>query len=105
MDEDFFIKTTEQNQESKLAIQLTAEQKARLNRKGNEAFNNGDIQTAARIFVTTSYSDGLTRLGDYFMKQNDRLTALRYYSLAHNKNNIDALISEIAAAVSLMLKE
>jgi hypothetical protein len=45
-------------------------QKAQLNRRGNELFNQGDIETARRIYQTTGYSDGLIRVGERY--QADR---------------------------------
>ena len=64
---------------------LSSEQKVILNRKANIMFNNGNVEDARRIFITTGYSDGLTRVGDYYMNKNESLKALKVYYLAHNK--------------------
>ncbi|MBQ7611710.1 MAG: hypothetical protein IJU92_01395 [Spirochaetaceae bacterium] len=97
MEEQFFIKNTESN------VSLTSEQKVHLNRRGNELFNSGDIMGAARIFVTTGYSDGLTRIGDHFFQKNEKITALKYYTLAKNKTNVDVLVQELTSVIRLML--
>ena len=95
-----FIKTTDFPVTS-----LSSEQKALLNRKGNVFFNQGDIQNARRLFITTGYSDGLTRVADVYYKQGDTLGALKLYLLAHNKSKADQLFEKIAQTVSFYLKE
>ncbi|MCR5698256.1 MAG: hypothetical protein K6G52_01315 [Treponemataceae bacterium] len=84
---------------------LTAEQKVILNRKGNELFNEGKINEARKLFITTGYSDGLTRCGDVEAKQNRELEALKLYWLAHNKRKSEPLIDKISTLISLLLKE
>jgi|SRR5574344_918756 hypothetical protein len=84
---------------------LSSEQKVLLNRKGNVLFNQGDIEGAKRIFVTTGYSDGLTRVGDNYFEKKEELNALKMYLLAHNKKKSDPLIEKIAGLVSIMLKD
>ncbi len=83
---------------------LNSEQKVILNRKGNALFNQGQIENARRIFITTGYSDGLTRVGDYYQKKNEPLKALKQYILAHNKNKAEPIYEEIAKVVSCALK-
>lgn len=96
---DGFIKVTD-----KPVGTLSSEQKAVLNRKGNELFNTGDIEHARRIYITTGYSDGLTRVGDVYMKQQRPLDALKLYLLAHNKRKSEPLIEILANIVSIELK-
>ncbi len=96
--EAYFIKSTEQKCET-----LSREQKYTLNRRGNELFNAKEIQAAARIFLTTGYSDGLTRVGDYYMKEGNTLNALKYYSLAHNQYKMDAVAKDIASLISSII--
>ena len=93
-----FIKVTDEPIKS-----LTSQQKVILNRKGNILFNNGDIQQARRIFTATGYSDGLTRVGDAYMKKNESVKALKQYILANNKNKADSIYENMAKAVSTML--
>lgn len=84
---------------------LSLEQKVLLNRKGNILFNQGDIEGAKRIFITTGYSDGLTRVGDKYIEKREELNALKMYLLAHNKKKADPLIEKISGLVSVLLKE
>jgi uncharacterized protein TP_0066 len=96
--EPYFIKTTEKKCET-----LSTSQKYTLNRRGNEMFNENDIQGATRIFLTTGYSDGLTRIGDYYLKQGKKVDALKYYSLAHNQYKVELLAKEIAGLIRSLL--
>lgn len=96
---DGFIKVTERPISS-----LNSEQKAQLNRKGNVLFNQGKIDDACRIFVTTGYSDGLTRVGDFYMKRDESLQALKYYVLAHNKNKSEPIYEKISTVLSALMR-
>ncbi len=59
---------------------LTPKERLLLIRKGNELFNNGNIDKAAKIFVTTAYKDGLIRVGDYYyFQKKDPIKALYFY--------------------------
>lgn len=98
--QDGFIKVTDSPVKT-----LTSEQKVVLNRKGNVLFNQGQIEQARRIFITTGYSDGLTRVGDYYQKKNEPLKALKQYILAHNKNKAEPIYEKIAQIVSCELKD
>lgn len=95
-----FIKVTE-----KPLTTLNIEQKAQLNRKGNVLFNQGNIDGACSIFVTTGYSDGLNRIGDAYMKKDKPLQALKYYILAHNKNKMESVYEKLAQLISSVMKE
>jgi hypothetical protein len=95
-----FIKTSD----SPLS-QLTSEQKVQLNRQGNIFLNNGNVENAKRIFVSTGYSDGLTRIGDYYIKEHKELDALKFYLLAHNTRKAEPLIQKASELISLLLKE
>jgi len=97
---DGFIKVTDSPVNG-----LNAEQKVILNRKANIMFNNGNIEDARRIFITTGYSDGLTRVGDYYMNKNESLKALKAYYLAHNKRDVEPIYSDIAKLISTLLQE
>ncbi len=92
-----FIKTT------KTPLTLTSEQKVLLNRRGNEFFNAGKIKEAQQIFRTTGYSDGLTRVGDYYVKNNRHLEALEFYCLAKNKRKADPMIESLVSAMKIVL--
>lgn len=90
-----FIKVTDSPVTS-----LTSEQKVVLNRKGNTLFNKGDILSARRLFITTGYSDGLSRVAEKSEEREDYLDALKLYWLAHNKRKSDPLIEKIAMIIS-----
>ncbi|MBO4404430.1 MAG: hypothetical protein J5780_03765 [Treponema sp.] len=94
-----FIKVTDLPVEN-----LSDAQKVMLNRKANTLFNEGKINEAERIFITTGYSDGLSRTGDFYMKKNEYLKALRLYTLAHNSRKLNPLVEKISEAVSFVLK-
>lgn len=93
-----FIKVTE-----KPLGTLSSEQKAALNRKGNVLFNQGRVEEALRIFVTTGYSDGLTRVGDWYKGRDKPLVALKYYVLAHNKNKSEAIYEKLSQLLSTLV--
>ncbi|MDR1747818.1 MAG: hypothetical protein LBR47_02030 [Spirochaetaceae bacterium] len=95
-----FIKTTDIP-----VTNLTSEQKAVLNRKGNMLFNQGDIESAKRIFITTGYSDGLTRVGDVCLANGKELDALKLYWLAHNKRKSEPLLEKLAQLIEIMIEE
>lgn len=97
---DGFIKVTDNPVQG-----LTSDQKVILNRKANAMFNNGNVEDARRIFITTGYSDGLTRVGDYYNNKNESLKALKAYWLAHNKRDAEPIFEEIAKVISTLIKE
>jgi uncharacterized protein YifE (UPF0438 family) len=81
------------------------EQKASLNKKGNMLFNQGDIETARRIFTTTGYSDGLSRVGDFFAEKGQELEALKLYWLAHNKRKSEPIVKKMATLIAAMIEK
>lgn len=83
---------------------LAPEQKAVLNRKGNEFFNAGNIEAAKRIFITTGYSDGLSRVGDHYAEKDRELDALKMYWLAHNRRKADPIIKKLAFLIQSFAK-
>jgi len=97
-DENLFIKTTVQPS-------MDSAQKVALNRKGNELFNSGDIEGARRIFMSTGYSDGLTRVGDYYKSKNRPVEALRMYWIAPDRTKAGPLILEVVGAIQTLLYE
>jgi len=97
-DENIFIKTTVQPG-------MDSAQKAALNRKGNILFNSGDIEGARRIFMTTGYSDGLSRVGDYYKSKNRLVEALRMYWIAPDHTKAGPLIVEVIGAIQTLIHE
>ena len=96
--ENLFIKVT-----TKEPVEGT--QKAALNRKGNQLFNNGDIEAAKRVFMTTGYSDGLRRVGDYYKSKSRPLEALRMYWIAPDKTKTEPIIEQLAGVIQSMLHD
>jgi len=88
-DKNAFIKVTEPSP-------VEGSDKAALNRKANQKFNEGDIEGARRIFMTTGYSDGLSRTGDYYKSKDRPLEALRMYWMGHDKNKAQPLIEQLS---------
>mgnify|MGYP005836799625 CR=1 FL=1 len=85
---------------------LTPKERLILIRKGNELFNNGDVEKAAKIFVTTAYKDGLIRVGDYYyFDKKSPLKALQYYIEARYEKRIAELSERVAAVIKKWLKE
>ena len=111
--EEKFTKTVQENQIPEGFIKvtdnpvagLTPEQKVILNRKANAMFNNGNIEDARRIFITTGYSDGLTRVGNYYMEKNQSLKALKVYYLAHNNRGTQPIYETIAKVIENLINE
>ena len=97
---DGFIKVTDNP-----VAGLNSEQKVVLNRKANIMFNNGNIEDARRIYITTGYSDGLTRVGNYYLSKHQSLKALKAYTLAHNKREASQIYEDIAKVISTLLNE
>jgi len=98
MDKKLFEKYENKNAFIRVtAPSMEGSQKAALNRKGNQKFNEGDIENARRIFMTTGYSDGLSRVGDYYKSKEKPLEALRMYWIAPDKNKSQPLIESLAA--------
>ena len=97
-DNKHFIKVTEN-----ALTPLSSEQKVVLNRRGNQLFNEGFITYAHRIFITTGYSDGLTRVGDYYAAKNNTLEALRMYCLAKNKRKSEPIIDSLVRLIKALI--
>ncbi|GAB1457639.1 MAG: hypothetical protein RBT62_01785 [Spirochaetia bacterium] len=85
--------------------ELSSEQKVQLNRRGNVLFNNGDVESARRIFQTTGYSDGLMRVGESYLGTGRPIDALKMFKLSHDTVRSAALIEKAAFAVREMLNE
>ncbi|MDR1100440.1 MAG: hypothetical protein LBL28_08180 [Treponema sp.] len=97
-EQNVFIKTTK-------TPPIDGTQKAALNRKGNILFNSGDIEAARRIFLTTGYSDGLARIGDYYQSQGRVLDALKMYWIAPDKTKAAPLIMQLSTLLKDLLHE
>ncbi|MDR1058603.1 MAG: hypothetical protein LBL43_03560 [Treponema sp.] len=91
-DQSVFIKTVE-----KPAVDGV--RKAALNRKGNILFNSGDIEGARRVFLTTGYSDGLVRIGDYYRTKGRELDALKMYWIAPDRKKAEPIIEKLSVVI------
>jgi len=86
-------------------LPVDGSQKAALNRKGNQLFNDGKIEEARRVFMTTGYTDGLSRVGDYYKSKGRLIEALKMYWIAPDKNKAQPLIEQLAVFVQSMISE
>jgi len=76
-----------------------------LNRRGNILYNKGEIETARRIFQTTGYSDGLSRVGESYLDQGRPIDALKMFKLSHDQVRSTELVEKAAIAIRKMLEE
>ena len=97
-DENAFIKVSTQ-------VPVESSRKAALNRKGNQLFNEGDIEGARRVFMTTGYSDGLARVGDFYKSKDRLLEALKMYWIAPDRKKSGPLIEQLAGIMKNLLHE
>ena len=97
--ESVFIKTTVP------PSRMDSANKVALNRKGNMLYNTGDIEGARRIFLTTGYTDGLSRVGDYYKSQNRLIEALRMYWIAPDRVKCEPLIMQLAGIMQNLIDE
>ncbi|MEW5814208.1 MAG: hypothetical protein AB1798_02275 [Spirochaetota bacterium] len=100
MPRDGFLKTGRDS-----AVKLSDTQRIALIRKGNELFNKGDFETAKKIFLTTGYTDGITRIGDYYYKQKNILEAFRMYIMAPAPRKKEIMVEKMAAVLKIWLKD
>jgi hypothetical protein len=102
-----FEKHDDQNKFIRVTVPepIEGSQKAALNRKGNQLFNAGNIEAAKRVFMTTGYSDGLSRVGDFYKSKNRSLEALRMYWIAPDKKKSAPLIEQLAYVLQGLLNE
>jgi hypothetical protein len=84
---------------------IDGSQKAALNRKGNTLYNAGNIEAARRIFLTTGYSDGLSRIGDYYQSQGRYMDALRMYWIAPDRTKSEPVIMRISALLQDLMHQ
>ena len=94
--ENTFIKTTKRPV-------IDGTQKAALNRKGNVLYNCGDIEGARRVFLTTGYSDGLVRIGDYYNAKGRPLDALKMYWIAPDHKKAEPIIIQLSAVIQNLI--
>lgn len=86
-------------------MKINEKDRAELIRKGNQLFNSGQIQKAAKIFETVHYMDGLIRIGDLYFKKNQILTALKYYQKAGYQKRIEQVTPQLLSVFKNWLSE
>jgi len=79
--------------------------RVKLIRKGNDFFNSGNIDSAEKIFVTVDYKDGLVRLGDYYLENNNIFKSAEMYFMSENTSKINAFSEKSARIIEKLLKE
>ncbi len=95
-----FVKLTEYKNSS-----LKSSERVALIRKGNQFYNNGKIDIARRIFLTTGYTDGIIRVGDYYYNNQNFIEALEMYEVAPAPDKKDFLIEKMSEIVKVWLKK
>ncbi len=83
---------------------LSGEQRIFLIRKGNAFYNEGKFDQAKKIFLTTGYSDGIIRIADKCLENNEPFEALRLYKIAPAVDKADELIKKMAGVLRNWLK-
>jgi hypothetical protein len=74
-------------------------------RRGNELFNNGDIKNALKIFLATSYQDGIVRVADHlFYEENNKIAAIKLYKKAGYQKRIDEFAEKAALTIRIWLE-
>lgn len=84
---------------------LTDHQKTILMRKGNEFFNNGEIEQAKRIFLTIGYTDGLIRIGEYYYSKNRPFEAFKMFKIAPAPDRVDNMIEKMTHIIKSWIKD
>lgn len=85
---------------------LTPKERMQLIRKGNELLNDGNVEMAEKIFITTAYKDGLIRIGDYYyFDQKNVFKALNLYLEAKYEKRIKELTERMALILKKWLNE
>jgi hypothetical protein len=85
---------------------LTPKERIVLIRKGNELFNRGEIEKAAKIYTTTAYKDGLIRIGDYYwFDEKNPLKALKFYIEAQYEKRIREISERMAEIIKKWMSE
>jgi hypothetical protein len=94
-----FLKTTVEKRDD-----LNSQQRVQLIRRGNEFFNDGNVDMARKIFLTLGYRDGISRLGDFYYERGEPLEALKMYREADNRVKSDEMIIRMAQVIKKWLE-
>ncbi|MDC7224096.1 MAG: hypothetical protein PQJ60_10170 [Spirochaetales bacterium] len=94
-----FLKTTVEKRDD-----LSSQQRVQLIRRGNEFFNEGNMEMARKIFLTLNYKDGITRLGDFYYEKGEPLEALKMYREAEAQAKVDEMVIRMAQVIKKWLE-
>jgi hypothetical protein len=94
-----FLKLTQEK------VKIPEDKRIALIRKGNELFNNGRIDLAKKIFLTTLYVDGLVRLGDRYFEEKKPLEAFRMYWIARHTSKKETFVQKMTSIIQQWLHE
>ena len=87
-------------------MKLDNKERVALIRKGNELFNDGEIDKAVQIFIKTHYKDGLARAGDYyFYDKKSPLVAFKFYKMANMHDKVNEIFERMIFALSRWIGE
>ena len=87
-------------------MKLNDKERVALIRKGNELFNDGEIDKAVQIFIKTDYKDGLARAGDYyFYDKKSPLIAFKFYKMANMRDKVNEIFERMIFALSRWIGE
>jgi hypothetical protein len=84
---------------------MNSKEKIALIRKGNELFNNGEIDNAIKIFAATGYKDGLARVGDYYYEKKQPLIAVKFYKKAGMHSKVNEIFERMMYALGQLIGE
>ena len=83
---------------------MDEKERIELIRAGNRLFNEGEVLKAAKIFIKTSYRDGITRVADfYFYDKKQPLVALKYYQMVKREDKVKEIFERMAFALGKLL--
>ena len=81
-------------------------ERVELIRRGNELFNARDYKSALKIFLSTSYKDGIIRVADYlYFDVKDKVAAVKLYKRAGHQKVIDEFAERAAQIIHSFLEE
>ena len=66
---------------------------------------HGDVEESKRIFLTTGYTDGIMRIGDYHFQRGELLEAYKMYWLAPAPDKVEMMTEQMAAIVRKWLND
>lgn len=83
---------------------LKGPDKVKLIRRGNTFFQEGKIEEARRIFITTRNTDGLIRVGDYYRDHQRPYEAVKMYRLAPAPDRLEEMAYKMAETLKAWLQ-